>query len=290
MPVKAEFEEKSYETVMNAELGTGRNLFAFGQALERWIGYDASIFIDDDHLFWRLINEPFRTGSYDRVAREILRRRGINVRNVSCCNAFIQYKRPELLKHGSGRQKHFWRGSPFYRFDLLDHQHRVLLFQERCLTNAVVVYASPKFHLFNDLMTHINASNCVENSFFVKPVDLGPNSKAVTYSTSTFDNRYAHFSEPGEGEGVNILELINNSLRQNMERFESAKIEHLIDEWYNILPTIVEQFMVDDMYSKLQDRYSYIPEELYVLKKYLIGRAFSLSFGIDWTLVVGGIE
>ena len=168
----AEFEEKSFEAPLNAQLLAGStHLYAPGQVLESAIGFDSAMW-SNNVGFWRLwggVSGPpggsFLNAAWWGPTANLLP----PLPNYSL-NLFLQYKRPALLERSNASEWAQW-GQPYFRYGITPHQQAAL---EKCAQglgqNGLVVYASPSFWTLDDLFRHtvqgalVAATNFVEAS------------------------------------------------------------------------------------------------------------------------------
>lgn len=282
---QAEFEEKQYEAATNTEPARhGSNLFAPGQMIEHLIGYDAAI-LTQHPMFWREFPFSALRGDVDRVAREVFRHRGVQVTRMVICNVFIQYKRPEFLKRGAGRQKTTWNGESFFRFGVLEHQHNILLFQEGRLRSAVVCYAAPRFHRVQELFDHSTAGTVVESSIFIRPSELGSkaHSSIVTYAASG-PKRFVHFSEPKEGAPSDLHELI----REAVSTSAKENLWQAVTEWSDVIGELGKEYdyigRLADSVGKYWDNLGedYPSKGGDYFRKYFVGQVVARLNGTVW--------
>ena len=289
MASRTQFEEKSFEAVMNLELfSQSGNIWSPGQVLEHWLGYDASG-LSNHPVLLRMFGQ-FPIGNIDRLAKALFKRRNIPIQNLKRCNLFIQYKRPEFLKIGVGKQRAEWKKNPFYRFDLLEWQHKVLRYQDNNLSRSLVCYSAPQFHLLDDLFVSMAAKTCVSKSVFIRPRDI-PNAKSqVTYSANSNLKTFVNFSDPIRGVGFKNLrdEMFKSSGEVDSDRPFSDMTEDFYDfisgsrfEEINKLRKATVDAM--NVLTELGD----VTEPLLNLNyKYRFGQIASSLLGVSWRPLV----
>lgn len=179
----AEFEEKELEGPLNAQLSMGGPLWSPGQVLEKIVGFDAALMVDE-LAFWSAVGGLAATptglpvlaswwpGWPSIFLRPIFRFRSPPPFRL---NVFLQYKRPEHLTRG--QEWVHWR-VPYYRFILTAHQQRALEACARSLGSAgLVAYGSPAFHRRSDLFLHIEKRTLVANTHFAPVTPLATHSR-----------------------------------------------------------------------------------------------------------------
>lgn len=183
--MKAEFEEKEYEFAANWELTAGQvncRVYPAGQVLESIVGYDAAAGIAARHRLWGLLRVPVPRGARllphhwgpgrepkaERIPPEAV-------------NVILQYKRPDHVLGGRGAQWSKW-GAPYYRFQITDRQHEILLRLEAALgASAIVRYSAPAFATIAELNTHRWSSDVLAQSGFTSPSSIGSGHVWWTY-------------------------------------------------------------------------------------------------------------
>lgn len=193
MGVHAQFEEKEYETLMNASLVTaamrsqtvaGRSgsplIFSPGQVLEKQLGFDFSLYLDPGSPEYSLIKGV--------LLMPRTRVRGANGSlpalppQAGGVNVFLQYKRPELMT--GGHRQCVWVGQEFLRFKVFEavrrngtikHEHdqlKALCTLAAHSPSAKVRYACPSVWKRDDLYEQYANGELVEESVFVAPEQL----------------------------------------------------------------------------------------------------------------------
>ncbi len=166
------FEEKQYEQAANIELGVRHtNVFSAGQVMESVLGYDAAAHQPASSPIWRILRANPRSGImlvpnlWFRAATQP----PSAVLPTKIISLVLQYKRPEYLSRSNSKQWHYWN-QPYFRFDLMDHQQRILEAFESSSEQAVVTrYASPGFWKFAELEDRIMNRMVLEDSNYVRP-------------------------------------------------------------------------------------------------------------------------
>jgi len=167
--VNPDFEEKTFEVAANFELGLLTptvDLWAPGQVLEGVLGFDVMAELDGDlhdvnqllgvamppGLLWKpYFGSPPGAGSAPDWA-----------------SLFLQYKRPERMFRRRGKFLKLFPGK-YYRFDLDADQHGALVgFRGATLGQALVCYASPRFHTNDDMMFYRQHRLVLERTAFIE--------------------------------------------------------------------------------------------------------------------------
>jgi hypothetical protein len=168
----AEFEEKDFEVALYHQLARDSpNVWTPGQVFEHHFGIDAALYTTHEFFRNALNRNHFPrilfldNLNWGYVWRSYGRKRGLPTFAV---NALIQAKRPQYLL-GKNRTiaKHGITGQ-YWRFKTVLHQQSLL---ERLSTKvgkrAVVSYASPACHLWDDLDRFIGENKLPDNCSYV---------------------------------------------------------------------------------------------------------------------------
>ena len=166
----AEFEEKEYEAALYSQLVSHRRLWPPGQVLEKYLGFDSAIFVNDP-FFWRLFG--FRKPLSGIVPWNVLwpflqksseqRSRLPRFR----CNCFIQAKRPHVGSRLPRPASSLGPLRPFFRFSIESDQQKTLeAVAKRVHSRALFAYAAPVFFQSRDLFRHMIEGSIVANSTF----------------------------------------------------------------------------------------------------------------------------
>lgn len=168
----AEFEEKDFEAALYHQLAKDSpNVWSPGQVFEHHFGIDAAIYTR--HLFFmRSLNRSYfsrklilNSLNWGYVWQSYGRKRGLPTFEV---NALIQAKRPQhLLGQNRSIAKHGIAGH-YWRFESVPHQQSLLERLSKKVGNrAVVSYASPACHLWDDLDRFIGTDKLPDNCSYV---------------------------------------------------------------------------------------------------------------------------
>lgn len=165
--MKANFEEKSYESYFNSELSSLSEVyFAPGQATEGYFGFDVAGFSRSRRL-WRHLGypfwiwPPFSGEDFSLLTREMERFHGKVLDDLPQikCNLLFQYKRPERMERSTSSEWEHWH-TPYFRYDI-DHNQQKLLdaLHASCGASVLVAYAAPATADVNQLVQfHLDRS------------------------------------------------------------------------------------------------------------------------------------
>lgn len=278
--MKAEFEEKVYESWFNSELAKIYPIyFPPGQVCENSLGFDAAFSIN---------TSVFRNYSLAKVYWDLrLLFRNINELPGIKVNCFFQYKRPDYVTNANGGEWNAWE-KPYYRYEVSLHQQQILENLNRRLNNkALILYAAPVTIKIRELFDfHLN-SRIIQNSNFTE-VNKLTNHHVNTYIANGSFNKA--FSEPEEFKSINFYEYFYSKSDFEQTNF----IENTIYIANTIKDIMFEDeifgFIFQDIINKheqyiesifLSDRiYSY--EHIQLIKSLHIMQQFKLLTGIQW--------
>lgn len=219
--MKAEFREKSFENAFNVELGS--SVFSTDQVAEKLLGYDAFGNPSRTHKIWAILGTRppgviltnghwIHTPSPGAALPPIKR----------ATSLLLQYKRPEYLHLSTSKQWHLWN-SPYYRFRIETQQQAVLSGLESTLRgDALVRYASPCFHTWNELIDHAVADEIIEQTGFTTPHSLGTHS----YWTYQFPGTVGKPNPKNVGDEA-VVETFESLLESLSEIAHETLVEHL---------------------------------------------------------------
>lgn len=237
--MKCEFEEKVFEHEINSILVNKYNSFAPGQVLENKLGFDVALKITNQYKLSELggsiliIKQPFYANflqQYHIPVGEDLNLIQNKIRSLKKkikfpkikFNLFLQYKRPySVISHKDELWEHW--NAPYYKYSITTHQQRALESLARNLADkAIVAYASPIFHTYNELWDCKENNNLLSKTNFVKAEHLN-NHHIYTYDSDRFGQA---FSEKEKIESFSLEEEINSLTEKNslLEYEENIKI------------------------------------------------------------------
>ncbi|WP_420564716.1 hypothetical protein [Thalassobaculum sp.] len=194
--MKAQFEEKEFETQINSEISAQNGfIYAPGQVLENKIGIDVALVCSSTE-FWKLFASPVPSSLYPvNIVPGGFELNASYWRALDDCierfpkfkfNLFLQHKRPEYLEDARSKEWEDW-GAPYFRFNLTKHQQSALeSLDNHAGEDALVGYSSPAFYTYSDLWMYSAGNEVVKNTNFVKA------------STLSGHHRYTYV-EPGSG-------------------------------------------------------------------------------------------
>ena len=185
----AEYEEKEFETLANAEFTLnsrattkGLRLFSPGQVLEKSLGFDFSTRIAPSSMLHRMLfgRFPGATGMPTSVAANL---RIPKTATTHMLNFFVQYKRPEHFT--PGHRSPLWpTDEEFLRFKVAERlpapisawdfsQLKSLVKLTSVLAgSALVRYACPSVATKDALYGRFHSGNLLDSSVFVDPRSL----------------------------------------------------------------------------------------------------------------------
>jgi len=216
--MKAEFEEKTYENLMNIAFAcefNAINIFAPGQILENSLGFDVAMYIKNKKFFRLFFDgyflykkwEYFSHINYKTLRTENEKLEEILKNTIAKFNIFIQYKRSDFFNNKNAKCYQHWN-KPFYRYALYDEQHKLLLsLNQNIKDKAFVIYAAPVFHTLKELYQYINDyKQIIDNSNFC---DVGKLNKQHMYVSFIKGGKYnIACSEPEKIEYLDIKKEI----------------------------------------------------------------------------------
>ena len=174
MPI-AEFSERQYETIFNRQIRISHDyIWTPSQVQEHVLGFDAAFHSTSPAIFelfffptiFPLGIEPALT-TWKNIF-EFVDRAPLSWKS----NLFVQHKRPEFIGSHRGKERHYWN-HPYYRYHIDVKQHKRLEnLEEIAGDEALVTYACPAFHRYQELSAHIANTTLINSSNFVRPADL----------------------------------------------------------------------------------------------------------------------
>jgi hypothetical protein len=211
--LKANFEEKQYESAMTVELARGRGrVFSPGQVEERVLGYDAAALPRDEvaTLFEQLAGVQLGPGTWltPNWWLRCPQRPQPSATPSRFASLLLQYKRPAF--HFSPRSKLFAAHQrAYFRIEFPRVQHRTMVRLDEALNDeAVVRYAAPCTVWRPELEQWQINSEVLEHTNFVSPRRMGLKHRAWTYTEAGragFRNEYREGDGPIESEGSEQL-------------------------------------------------------------------------------------
>ncbi|MEW6011589.1 MAG: hypothetical protein AB1604_09890 [Euryarchaeota archaeon] len=260
----AEFEEKTYESLMNAEFNTKHNIFAPGPVFENLLGIDAA-FYSHNINFWRLFNKKIPKGEYIKselwdITEEKLKS---DVFPPFKCNLFVQYKRSEYIKSARGKEFPYWK-KPYFRYKINTQQNKTLCkLEQNISSSSIVVYGCSAFYKNMDLWEFSQAKKIIINSNFVKPLQLA-NHKRYTFTNHGKEGKA--FSEPIDIETINIFKEIDKLTQE-------SSFSDNVDFIYSLNNSIMK--VVDDFDKEQKFAFKSMFENIKIPKNNLILKSFS---------------
>lgn len=230
--MKAEFEEKTYESYFNTELDKHSEIyFPLGQVQEGSLGFDASSFSKNRRL-WKKLGYPFWFRPHfeglklSEIADEMehyLRVELNNIPNMKA-NLLFQYKRPEYITTTNGAEWTYWN-KPYFRYDIYQTQQDLLMHIHNKFKSKIhIIYASPVTIDINELVKH--RKNILNYSNYTRAVDLQGHHCNTYISSGTYS---IACSEPERIENINILELLESLSVQSTKTDNITNMEFIIN-------------------------------------------------------------
>jgi hypothetical protein len=198
--------------------------FSFGFALTRELTNYAGAALHAAPVFPTLFAEGQIGGGYD-----------VHL-DLPGLPLFLQFKRADCMKKGNAKQIQDGLALtlPFYRCSIMNRepndQHELLLNLDA--DPNCVFYASPRFHLVEELNLAYLANSVAASSFFIRPRDIG----ALSYEQHCMAyDRYRHFvcSEPREvpaHDGTGIGRLFVERLSQERRSLQQGIIQEALQK------------------------------------------------------------
>lgn len=179
--MRAEFEEKTYEQHLTAELANGRQFFPPGQVLENMLGFDVALRTGDRHFwrhfrhmypFWRemMFLAPPGVLPDTRWWREL--ERELDFFPKFKFNCFLQVKRADRMVRSDAAEYACWN-APYFRYEIRANQQTALeMLTHKTTGKAIVAYACPAFYELAELWAAISERQLVEQSNFCEASKL----------------------------------------------------------------------------------------------------------------------
>lgn len=230
MPV-CEFGERQYELAINLELIAGSGtFFAPPTPLEASLGVDIAM-TPGDPLIWSAlgIRPPAGARAGSRALPDWATGAGAP---PSLMSLFIQYKRSTHLVRSTAAE---WseHGEPYWRVELTQSQHHVLLDLEDSLGNlGAVRYAAPLFWTHADMWRRQATGGLFDDSLIFAPSAIGAGHQRASWSASR--GLLAH-STPHEGRHDTPVDLRRQlGSHDRLQVGDAARTEH-VGEVANVL-------------------------------------------------------
>lgn len=235
--MKAEFEEKQFETQLNSELLYKNSIYSPGQVLENILGFDVALFTKNKH-FWKIFDPHLFHRCYHLYPGIILDTKywdhledSINEFPQIKFNLIIQYKRPDYLTSKSSTEWKLWN-KEYYRYDITQHQQKSLSdLSVKINSNCLVLYASPVFSTKKALWDLSNKIELVNNTNFCEVNRLNNHNK-FTYNQN--GKIGIACSEPEEIEIYPLESLLKKLTKYEKNNSEIIKnlSSHILDIVY----------------------------------------------------------
>ncbi len=166
----AQFEEKEYEHALAAELAHASILWAPGQVLEQYLGFDFGVFTAHEYL-WNIHGFPQHHPGLSPFGDlpSLMRLRPSERDRLPSfdLNCFIQAKRPSVGRRLPRRLAGNGLGKPFFVFATEREQQSCLESAAMHLSDrALFAYAAPVFGTSAELFGYMSTGGVVEHSTF----------------------------------------------------------------------------------------------------------------------------
>lgn len=278
---RSEFEEKTYECMLYEELTITKGKFTPGQVLENSLGFDCAMLVNNNK-FWKMLG--YRSNLRGVVLSDFkVGKFGVSKNSIPTkfkYNLFIQAKRPDYLIGPNKKIIKYGIKQDYYRFYINQNQQQILEKLSKFLGQgkALVVYASPCFHTYNELYNYTIKSEIIDNSNFIKPYKLNgheqwtyeyPGSKGVACSEPTVINHddireiinYEDYINSGFETRENFKEVylivkeliytFQNKQKHRIKKIE--KIEKYIDEAFHYNNEFIKYYLVSQYFFSLNN-------------------------------------
>lgn len=258
----SEFEEGEYRGPLFNQLERGSHLlWEPGQVFEKSIGIDRASSCLNNYL-WNLYGYTAPLGGIALRGRPFSFIWGTSnptkLLPDFSLNLFIQAKRASYSSQSKTSLAPHIIG-PYWHFEITPHQQIALEQLEIVLSpDALVVYASPAFHLQQNLYNHTSNQTIVENSTFPKASALSGHSKWYydTPGTSGVANPDFEFIE---GEDLfKKIEIFRQSKGKSNKNDSIENLQKIANRILNVVETQSNDFRASRFaaYSNLIDEYT----------------------------------
>lgn len=284
----AEFEEKEYEFPLNSQLLRGNyNLWSPGLVFEGNFGIDAALEVHRQD-FWDMVGYPFPLDGvflnhfdFGYVWRRMNSQRPLTTFKL---NLFLQTKRPEVLKNRPSALKTLGLNSPYWRFEIKDHQQKLLSNLKLKLNRrAFVAYGCAVFDKYSELFNHTQNRTLVENSTFVK--------------VEKMDNHHSWIYDSPGSSGIAMSEpesILERPLFEEIETFASDfNVQNdnpsgNLSLLSNAINEICQELQVDNVVAReIYRRYIYSSNRIKSreLRQFVNVANFSLLVNTQWLVI-----
>lgn len=292
---KAEFEEKSYESPLIAQLAGGSGpIFSPGQVLEGIIGFDQALKCLSAE-YWGLVGRPAPAGVVlDRAwFPPHLPPPAAALPNFSL-NLILQMKRPERMTRSTSAEWSHW-GQKYFRYEIVPHQQAALAaLSIGAGANAHVAYAAPAFHKNNELFASIQARSLVAQSNFADAAKITGHDR-YTYTHPGITG-IAH-SEPAKLQSTPWVEIMPHLLDRSSARLKELEGENVFTLLGGAVETAIETNAKGLPDPKIFNQLVHTvieaarpkDEHLATVKSFVLTNLFCLAIGATW-LIAGSAK
>ena len=263
--MRAQFEEKTYEQHLTAELTDSRTFFPPGQVLENVLGFDVALRTGDRH-FWRLFRHmyPFWREMMFMAPPGVLPEsmwwreleRGLEFFPRFKFNCFLQVKRPDRMVRSDAAEYECWN-APYFRYGIQQHQQNALeLLTQKTSGKAIVAYACPAFYTFSDLWAAVRDGQLVRQSNFCEAEKLKGHGR---YTYIEAGNIGIGHSEPTPIESAPLEQTLERLFSQESDQNNIAflaRTGELIHEAAELLGPVAKTYhaIVYDLLRNLESK------------------------------------
>lgn len=284
--MKASFEEKTYESYFNSELGQLSDVyFPIGQVQEGFLGFDSSALSKNRKLWKRIgypffFHLPFRGVEIQDLANEMEHIYGyiLNELPKIKANIIIQYKRPAYITSRAANEWQYWK-KPYYRYDVYKEQQKLLdTINNKFRNDVLTIYAAPAMHKIDELVAAYKTKNIINYSNICDAKRLSKHDHNSYIKAGT--NSYA-CSDPEVIEDLNLLQELESIVNEN----NNDNLEYIINFSESVERIILESKHLKKSYLILKEmRYDF--EKYEILKCLNVMDNVNQITGLQWALKI----
>lgn len=283
--MKAQFEEKTYESYFNTELARQTKIyFPLGQVQEGSLGFDNSAFTINRQL-WKRLGFPFWffpkfTGVELReIADEMEHFLEVTIGGIPRMksNLLFQYKKPEYITKTYGKEWGHWN-APYYRYNIYQEQQNLLMHIDNHFGSKVfIVYASPALYDVNKLTEAYLSRQIINISNFRRASELNGHHRNTYIQSGRYSVAFSKFEEIQNFDLIETLENID--LEDVNTDYDNRAF--VIDFRKRIHSVMRLNKFYSDSFLKLNEQYSKF-EKYELLYSHLVLNNFKLLTGSQW--------
>lgn len=291
---KCEFKEAAFEANLNRELSLDNMaIFTPDRVLENDIGFDAALVSRNFKLFqmFHRCRREWCLPLFDRLDgikldKDFWRTMASSIDHAAVelkFNIFLQHKLPIFIDKNHWKIKTQWNtwNTRFYRYEITEHQQKILeQLENKFAEKDLVLYSSPAFISFQDLISYTKNKQLVKNTNFAEPSKLKGH-KYFSYSSA--GNFGKGFSEPTDIESYDLFEQAKELKESNTQTKGNSEF---IYETANKLNDVIQE-----LDEKIKKDFEFLKRNIeianhYLARSYKIFYAFSfitdISVGFGW--------